>query len=373
VNGTASADYARQYDGLPAAFGPPYERVTEYSVSGAVTSYQLDLFGKIRSLTRAAFEQYLATAAGRRSEELTVIAGTATDWLTLASDESLLRVSQTTLASSQTSLDLANARLTGGVGTALDVANARTIVEQAKADIGRYTTQVAQDKNALDLIVGASVPPALLPTGMDDPDARLPKVPGALTSAVLLQRPDVVQAEDQLRAAKANIGAARAAFFPSISLTGSGGTTTASLASLFAPGTAVWSFAPTITVPIFEGGANRAGLDYAKAEDRIAVAQYEKAVQTAFRETADALAVQGVISSRLSAQQGLVDAAADSLRLATALYDRGQDTYLDVLTAQRTLYAAQQALVSTQLIAADNIVTLYEVLGGGYGQGLTAP
>lgn len=373
VNGTASATYAREYSGLPPQYGAAYDRVTEYSVGGAVASYQVDLFGKIRSLTRAAFEQYLATAAGRRSEELTVIAGTATDWMTLASDESLLKVSQTTLASGQSSLDLANARLNGGVGTALDVANARTIVEQAKADIGRYTTQVAQDKNALDLIVGASVPPALLPTDMDDPDARLPKVPGALTSAVLLARPDVIQAEDQLRAAKANIGAARAAFFPSISLTSSGGTTTASLASLFAPGTAVWNFAPTITVPIFEGGANRAGLDYAKAQDRIAVAQYEKAVQTAFRETADALAVQGVITSRLSAQQGLVDAAADSLRLATALYDRGQDTYLDVLTAQRTLYAAQQALVSTQLIAADNIVTLYEVLGGGYGQGLRAP
>jgi multidrug efflux system outer membrane protein len=367
VNGTASATRAREYAGLPAAFGPPYDNVTEYAVGGAVTSYQLDLFGKIRGLTRAAFEQYLATAAGRRSEELTVIAGAATDWLTLASDESLLRVSRDTLAAGQTSLDLANARLNGGVGTALDVANARTIVEQAKADIGRYTTQVAQDKNALDLIVGATVPTALLPTGLDDPDARLPKVPGALTSAILLQRPDVIQAEDQLRAAKANIGAARAAFFPSISLTGSGGTTTASLANLFAPGTAVWSFVPTITVPIFEGGANRAGLDYAKAQDRIAVAQYEKAVQTAFRETADALAVQGVISSRLSAQQGLVDAATDSLRLATALYDRGQDSYLDVLTAQRTLYNAQQALVSTQLIAANNIVTLYKVLGGGYG------
>jgi multidrug efflux system outer membrane protein len=372
VNGTASATYAREYDGLPAAYGPPYERVTEYSASGAISSYQVDLFGKIRSLTRAAFDQYLATAAGRRSEELTVIAGTATDWLTLASDESLLQVSRNTLAAGQTSLDLANARLNGGVGTALDVANARTIVEQAKADIGRYTTQVAQDKNALDLIVGASVPPALLPTGMDDPDAGLPRVPGALTSSVLLARPDVIQAEDQLRAAKANIGAARAAFFPSISLTGQGGSTTASLASLFAPGTAVWSFVPTITVPIFEGGANRASLDYAKAQDRIAVAQYEKAVQTAFRETADALAVQGVINARLSAQQGLVDAAADSLRLATALYDRGQDTYLDVLTAQRTLYAAQQALVSTQLIAANNIVTLYEVLGGGYGQGSSA-
>ena len=212
------------------------------------------------------------------------------------------------------------------------------------------------------------MPASLLPTGIDDPDARLTTVPGALTSAVLLQRPDVIQAEDQLRADNANIGAARAAFFPSISLTGSGGTTTASFNQLFAPGTAVWSFMPTISVPIFDGGANLANLAYAKAQDRIALAQYEKAVQTAFRETADALAAQGVINERLDAQNGLVDAAAESLRLSTALYDHGQDTYLDVLTAQRTLYAAQQTQVSTQLIAASNIVTLYKVLGGGLGQ-----
>jgi multidrug efflux system outer membrane protein len=372
INGTGTATYAREFAGFPLPGGSSDFNLTEYAVSAGTTSFQLDLFGKIHSLTRAAFEQYLATRQGRRNQELTLIAQTATDWLTLASDESLLQVAQTTLKSGQTSLDLANARLNGGVGTGLDVANARTIVEQAKSDIGRYQTQVAQDRNALNLVVGATVPDALLPRGMDDPDAALPKVPGALKSDVLLRRPDVLQAEDQLRAAKANIGAARAAFFPEISLTGQGGSTTAALTTLFAPGTAVWAFMPTISVPIFAGGANMAGLAYAKAQDRIAVATYEKAIQSAFRETADALAAQGVIADRLAAQQGLVNAAAESLQLATALYDRGQDTYLDVLTAQRTLYSAQQSLVSTQLIAANNVVTLYKVLGGGYGLGSTS-
>ncbi len=369
INGTASATYAREYAGFPIAGGSSDFNVTEYAVGAGTTSYQLDLFGKIRSLTRAAFEQYLATREGRRGQDLTIIAQTATDWLTLASDESLLQVAKTTLANGETSLNLAQARLNGGVGTALDVANAQTIVEQAKADIARDTTQVAQDRNALNLVVGATVPDSLLPVGLDDPDAALSRVPGALSSDVLLRRPDVLQAEHQLRAAKADIGAARAAFFPSISLTGQGGSTTASLASLFAPGTAVWTFMPTISVPIFAGGANLAGLANAKAQDRIAVATYEKAVQTAFRETADALAAQGVMADRLAAQQGLVTAASESLRLSTALYERGQASYLDVLTAQRTLYSAQQNLVSTQLLAATTIVTLYKVLGGGYGVG----
>ncbi len=364
ISAGGQALYAREYLGLPASVGPPDFNLTEYAVSLGASNYELDLFGRVRSLTRAAFYQYLASQSGRREAELTLISTTASDWLTLASDKSLLQVSQDTLNSGQKSLDLAKARLDGGVGTALDVANARTVVEQAKADIARYTTQVAQDINALNLEVGASVPADLLPSGLDDPDAALPRTPGALDSRVLLARPDVVQAEDQLRAAKADIGAARAAFFPSISLTGAGGFTSATLASLFAPGTAVWSFAPSVSLPIFSGGANLAGLRNAKAQDRIAVAQYEKSVQTAFRETADALAAQGLMSQRVSAQQGLVDAAAESLRLSTALYERGQNTYLDVLTAQRTLYSAQQSLLTTRLLAANTVVSLYQVLGG---------
>jgi outer membrane protein, multidrug efflux system len=366
INGTGSALYSREYLGLPPQFGPPDFNVTEYQLGLGTTSYQLDLFGRIRSQTRAALEQYLASEAGRRNAEITVAAEVASDWLTMASDESLLAVSRQTLASSEQTLELTRRRLAGGVGTALDEANALTVVQQARVDIGRYETQVAEDLDALQLAVGAPVPVELRPTNLDDPAANLPVVPGALSSTVLLRRPDVVQAEAQLKSANASIGAARAAFFPSISLTAQGGTASASLGSLFAPATMIWEFTPTITLPIFTGGLNKANLAYANAEDRLAVAQYEKAIQTAFREVADALAVQGRIDERITAQQGLVAAAEQSLRLSTALYERGQDTYLDVLTAQRTLYSAQQALVSLQLLAKTNIVTLYQVLGGGF-------
>ncbi len=365
LDATAGADYARQYSGLPASFGSPYTRATEYSAGLGVTNYELDLFGRLRSLTKAAREQYMATKEARRSTEITLVAQVASDWLTLASDESLLKVTQATVDSGAQNLNLARRRLIGGIGSQLDVSNALTIVEQARADVGRYTTQVAQDKNALDLVVGATVAPQALPSGIDDPAARLPPVPGALSSSLLLRRPDVVEAEHRLRAANANIGAARAAFFPSISLTGSAGSTTGALSRLFAGGTGVWAFAPTITLPIFDGGANAGNLAYARAEDRIAIAQYEKAVQTAFREVADALADHGTIAERLRAQQALVAAAADSLRLAQALYARGSDSYIDVLTAQRTLYGAQQSQVAVHLAAANNIVTLYKVLGGG--------
>jgi multidrug efflux system outer membrane protein len=275
-----------------------------------------------------------------------------------------LAVSKTTVTSAQANFDLAQRRLTAGVASQLDVSSAETILDQASDDVARYTTQVAQDKNALDLVVGAPVAPEDLPTGVDDPAFQLGVVPSALDSSVLLQRPDVLEAEHTLRGANANIGAARAAFFPSISLTASGGTQSASLSKLFSRGSGVWSFDPTISVPIFAGGANQGNLDYAKAEDRIDIAQYEKAIQTAFQETSNALAQRGTIAERLRAQRALVAAARQSLNLAQALYARGSDSYLDVLTAQRTLYSAQQSLIAVQLVESTNIVTLYKVLGG---------
>jgi multidrug efflux system outer membrane protein len=261
-------------------------------------------------------------------------------------------------------VDLARRRLTRGVYSQLDVSAAETVVEQANNAVAMYVTQVAQDLNALNLAVGAPVAPEDLPTGIDDPAAKLGPAPSALGSEVLLQRPDVMEAEHTLKSANANIGAARAAFFPKITLTGSGGTETASLGSLFAPGSGVWSFGPAITVPIFDGGVNKGNLDYARAEDRVDIAQYELAIQTAFREVADALAQRGTIVARLRALNGEVVAAAVSLKLARALYARGSDSYLDVLTAERTLYSAQQSLIAVQLIDQTNIVTLYKVLGG---------
>jgi multidrug efflux system outer membrane protein len=371
VNASASASYGRQYTGLPASQGGAYSNETEYSASVGASSYVLDLFGRIRSLTKQALETYLATDQARRSTQIALIASVATDYLTLASDESLLEVSRQTVVSGQADLDLTTRRLQGGIGSALDVANAQTVVEQAHDDVARYTTLVAQDRNALDLVVGAPVAAENLPTGIDDPATRLADVPAALDSHVLLRRPDVLEAEHTLRAANANIGAARAAFFPSISLTGSGGSTTSAIGSLFAGGTGVWNFAPSVSVPIFDGGANKGNLDYARAEDRIDIAQYEKAIQTAFEEVANALAQRGTIAERLRAQQALVNAAAQSLRLSQALYARGSDSYLDVLTAQRTYYSAQQSFISVRLIASNNIVTLYQALGGGLADGDT--
>jgi multidrug efflux system outer membrane protein len=364
VDASVAANTGRSYTGLPPALGSQYANATTYSASVSTTAYELDLFGRVRSLTKAALQTYLATEEARRSTQISLVAEVATDYLTFASDASLLDVSKATVISAGANFDLARRRLAGGIDSQLDVSNAQTIVEQASDDVARYTTQVAQDKNALDLVVGAVVDPQNLPSGVDDPAARLGEPPGALDSRILLQRPDVMEAERKLRSANASIGAARAAFFPSISLTGSGGSESASVSSLFSGAAAVWSFAPTISVPIFAGGANRANLAYAKAEDRIDVAQYEKAIQTAFREVADALAQRGTIAERLRAQRALVAASAQSLRLAQALYARGSDSYLDVLTAQRTYYSAQQSLISVQLIQAANVVTLYKVLGG---------
>jgi multidrug efflux system outer membrane protein len=364
VDANAAVSTGRSYNGLPPSLGGPYSTGTTYSGTVGATSYELDLFGRVHSLTKAALQTYLATEEAKRSTQITLIAEVATDWLTFASDTSLLATSRATVVSAQANRDLAQRRLGGGIASQLDVDTAQTVVEQANDDVARLTTQVAQDKNALDLVVGAPVAPEDLPSGIDDPGTSLGDVPGSLDSRILLQRPDVVEAEHTLRSANANIGAARAAFFPQISLTGSGGTESASIAGLFKGGSGVWSFAPTISLPIFDGGANKANLAYARAEDKIDIAQYEKAIQTAFREVADALAQRGTIAERMRAQQAQVAAAAQSLKLAEALYARGSDSYLDVLTAQRTLYSAQQSLIQVQLIKADNIVTLYQVLGG---------
>jgi multidrug efflux system outer membrane protein len=335
-----------------------------YSLSAGVSSYELDLFGRLRSLTRAAFDQYLATDQARRTVQISLIAEVANDYLTLAADRTLLKTAQDTMASGATALGLTRSRFDAGVASQLDVSQAETIVEQARSDVARYTAQVAQDKNALDLAVGAPVDDALSPAGIEPPPALLETLP-AMGSEVLLQRPDVLEAEDQLKAANANIGAARAAFLPKVTLTGSGGVSSSALSTLFQGASGAWSFAPTITQPIFDAGQNLANLDYAKAEHAADVAQYEKAIQTAFREVADALAVRGQIGEQIAAQQALVDSNAVSLRLSDARYQRGADTYLNVLIAQRALYAAQQGLASAELAGSINLVNLYKALGGG--------
>ena len=257
-------------------------------------------------------------------------------------------------------------RFDAGIDSGLDVAQAKQVVEQARFDVARLTTQIAQDRDALELVVGAPVNDDLLPAGVVDEPAVLAALPPAVSSSVLQRRPDVVQAEDQLRAANANIGAARAAFFPSIQLTGSGGLTSLALSSLFEGPAATWTFVPTISQTIFDFGANRGNLAYAKAQRDLATANYEKAIQSAFKDVADALAQRATIDEQLSAQQALTDAANQDLTLSAARFDKGSDTYLNVLIARRTLYTSQQTLVTARLAKATNLVTLYTALGGGF-------
>ena len=336
-----------------------------YSASIGFSNWELDLFGRTRSLTRAAYDQFLAAEDNRRAVQVSLVAQVATAWFTYAADRELLTVAQQTLASQQASLDLTKARFNGGVASQLDVSQAETTVEQARSDVANFTTTVAQAKNALDLVVGAAVPEARLPKAL--PADGVAEVKAGLNSQVLLARPDVLQAEHQLQSANANIGAARAAFFPTISLTGQVGQESTALQTLFNAASRTWLFEPNVSVPIFEGGRNVANLKSAKAQRDTAVAQYEKAIQSAFRDVADALAREGTIGEQLAAERALVDSASQALTLTNARYERGTDPYVNVLVAQRTLYGAQQSQISTALIRLTNAVSLYRALGGGQG------
>jgi multidrug efflux system outer membrane protein len=359
VAASAQAAYARS----PTS-GTSAVETHAYTADIGVSAYELDLFGKQRSLTQAAFEQYLATEEGRRSAQLAVISEVAADYLALAADRDLLQAAIQTQGASQETLDLTRRRFEGGVSSELDVRQAQTTVEQARADVARYTAAAAQAKNALDLAVGAPVEDARTPRSLQEAMAGLAEVPAGLKSDVLLLRPDVLQAEHRLKAANADIGAARAAFFPSITLTGAVGRASDSLGGLFSNGVGTWSFAPRISLPIFDAGRNRANLHISEAERDAATAQYELAIQTAFREVADALAGRAGTERQLAAEQALVEASAAALSLATARYERGTDPYLTTLIAQRELYAAEQALILVQLARAQNTVDLYRTLGG---------
>jgi multidrug efflux system outer membrane protein len=365
----ATATYGQEPASVASGGGAPGQSraVNQrlYSLTAGVSAWQLDFFGKIRNQTKAAQEQYFASREARDEAQLVLVDEVATDYLTLASDRTLLAIAQETLKSGQASLDLTHARLNSGVASGLDVSQAQTIIEQARYDVAHLTTQTAQDRNALELIVGAPVADADLPPALDGEVVVIDRLPAAVSSAVLLRRPDVLQAEAVLRGANANIGAARANFFPQVSLTGSGGLTSLALSSLFKGASATWSFIPQVSQTIFDFGANKGNLDYAKAQRDLDVAQYEKAIETAFREVADALAQRGTIDEQVAAQTGLADAARQYLGLAEARYQRGADTYLNVLIAQRSYYAAQQTLVGARLAKSLNLVTLYGVLGGG--------
>ncbi len=339
----------------------------EYSASLGVSSYEIDLFGRVRSLTKEALENYLSTAEAARAARVSLIAETASDYLTLAADRQRLKVAQDTLKADETIFQLTQARFTGGIASELDVRQAQTALEQARSDVATYTTTAAQDLDALTLVVGAPVGEDVLPQGLDGALPTVADAPTGLSSQVLLARPDVLEAEHTLKAYNADIGAARAAFFPTISLTASGGSSSLYLSKLFASGTGTYSIAPSIDLPIFDWGRRQGSLQLSKAERDSALASYEKAIQSAFKDVADALAQRGTVDALISSQERLTDAAAVSLKLSQARYTSGADTFLNTLDAQRTLYGAQQTLVSARATRALNIVELYRALGGGAG------
>ena len=340
---------------------------TESFTAGVgITEFELDLFGRVRSLSQAALQQYFAQEESRRSAQLTLIAEVANAYLALAADQEQLRIVQRTLTTREEFHALTQKRYEFGAVSALDVSQSRTQVEAARADVARFSGQAAQTANALQLLVGAPVGSDLLPQSFGESVTGLAPLPPGLPSAVLLRRPDVLAAEHRLRADNANIGAARAAFFPSIKLTGSVGSASDELSGLFDAGTGVWLFAPQVNLPIFEGGRLRANLDVARADRDIALAQYERAIQAGFREVADALALTTTLAEQRAARQATVDAATEADQLARSRYNAGRDSYLVVLESQRTLYLAQQALIVTRLSEQANRVTLYKALGGGW-------
>jgi len=334
-----------------------------YNVNLGISAWELDLFGRIRSLKDAALEQYLATEQARVSAQITLVAEVANTYLTLAADRENLKLAQSTLETQRATYEMIRRRAEVGASSDLDLRQAQTRVDAARVDIARYTSQVALDENALTLLVGSTVPPELLPAELGEVAVLRDFTPG-LFSEVLQRRPDILQAESLLKAAHANIGAARAAFFPRITLTTSFGTTSDQLSGLFKSGSETWAFVPRIVMPIFDA-RTWAAYDVTKVDREIAVAQYEKAIQTGFREVADALAQRGTLGDQLEAQQSLVDASAEGYRLSDARYTRGIDSYLRVLDAQRSLYGAQQGLIAVRLARLTNLVTLYKVLGGG--------
>lgn len=337
---------------------------SSFTASGGITGFELDLFGRVASLTRAEQNRYFASEAGARATRLTLIGDIADAWLTYAADASLLKIAQDTAANAENSVKLTRARLDGGIAPRTDLRQAEQILEGARADLAEQTTALAQDINALQLLVGAPVDPALLAASIETAGPTIAELPAGIDSGVLLRRPDVVQAEYTLRAANAEIGAARAALFPRISLTGLLGLASNALTGLFSGGGFNWSAGGEASYSIFNAGAGRANVRLTEAQRDAAVASYERAIQSAFRDVADALARRGTITEQVRATTAQSTAAADTYRLTEARYRGGIDTFLASLDAQRSLYTAQRAVVAVELQEASNLVTLYRALGG---------
>lgn len=352
----------------PASVSSSGSAVTshDYSAQLGLSSYELDVFGRVQNLQDEALENYLALGETRRSTQISLVAEVASAWLTLAADNQRLQLAESTLRSQQATYELTQRSHALGGSSGLAVAQAQTTVESARGEVAVYASQILQDQNALRLLVGAELPAELLPGDDLQSVALLVQVPAQLPSSLLQRRPDVLAAEHSLKSANIDIGAARAAFFPSISLTANAGSASSALSGLFKAGSGAWTFAPSVSLPIFDAGANRATLDAAKVEREIQAQTYQQTLQTAFREVADALAVRSTLDQRLAAQQALTDASRKSFELADALYRGGSQSYLEALDAQRSLYSAEQDLITLRLAEQSNRVTLYKVLGGGW-------
>lgn len=362
VDATAGAGFQRIPEDLSAS--GKSMTVEQYNIGLGISSYELDLFGRVRSLQEQALEQYLSTEHAQRSVQISLLSQVAAAYLSLSADREHLKLARETLANQMEAYKLVKSRFDAGVSTLLALKQSQTTVDSARVDIAGFTTLVAQDQNALALVVGSPVPEELLPDSLSENLSVLKDVTPGLPSEVLLKRPDILQAESQLKAANANIGAAEAALFPRITLVSSVGFGSDELVGLFKGGAFAWSFAPRVSLPIFDGGTNKSNLKVSEVDRDIAVARYEKAIQTAFREVADALAQRATIDEQLAAQKSLADATDESYRLSQARFEKGVDSYLSVLDSQRALYGAQQNLITVRLNRLANLVTLYKTLGG---------
>ena len=352
---------------LPSDLSPTGESGidSQYGVGLGTSAWELDFFGRIRSLQGAALERYLATEEAQRSVQIALVSDVANAWLAWNTEPALLELTQATRDSYRESLEMVDASHEGGIASALDVRQARRLVEQARVQLALYTRQLAEDHNALQLLMGTSIPSELLlATELDGP--LLADLPAGLPADVLQLRPDIRAAEHQLRAANADIGAARAAFFPSISLTASAGTASADLDGLFEGGSGTWSFIPQINIPIFTAGRLKANLEYSEIQRDINVARYEQSIQTAFREVSDGLAARGTFDDQVQAQNDLVVTTNEYYELAQQRYGEGVDNYLVVLDAQRELFASRQQLLTYRLQQLTSEVALYRALGGGW-------
>jgi outer membrane protein, multidrug efflux system len=336
-----------------------------YSAGIGFTNYELDFFGRIRSLNHAALQQYFSNDETRRSAQLTLVAEVAAAYLAVLADQTLLDITRVTLKSQTESYELTQRLFSAGTTTELALRQAESTVYTARANLAQYSRQLAQDRDALQLLLGAPIPDGIDVSGGLDRGTAVAELEEGIPSDVLVQRPDVLAAEHQLLAANARIGAARAAFLPAVSLTGNFGTESTQLSGLFKGDSRTWTFSPQISLPIFAGGANVANLQATKLARDTAVAQYEKAIQTAFQEVADALVARGTLDEQLEAQQALVNASSKAYQLADMRFRGGVDSYLSALDAQRTLYSAQQQLQIVRLTRLQNLVTLYKALGGG--------